>query len=368
MSRKLWIAALCGFSFMASAQIADLPPSAEPGKCYVKCVTPDIYETVQEKVMVRPGYTKLEVVPAEYKTVDKKILIKPESKRYEFEEAEFEVYYEEFRTEEIYHNIKVKAATFTNDVEKIEIKPEIGRWEYRSYANCESDNPADCKVLCWVEYDPTYETVAVKRLDKDAYTVKNEAGGKVIKVKKYRKTKPASYKEIKVPAEYRTIPKRVLVKDETTKATNVPAEYKTVTVEKLKQKGGVAKWEEVACELVDFNILPIYYNLGSAALTSAAKKVIDEKIYSLMKQEPLIRVEIASHTDARGSKASNKDLSQRRARSVVNYLISRGINSSRLVAKGYGEERLVNRCADGITCTEKEHAQNRRTEFRVISY
>ena len=45
----------------------------------------------------------------------------------------------------------------------------------------------------------------------------------------------------------------------------------------------------------------------------------------------------------------------------------RGINSSRLIAKGYGEERLLNRCADGVTCTEKEHERNRRTEFRVLS-
>jgi outer membrane protein OmpA-like peptidoglycan-associated protein len=51
----------------------------------------------------------------------------------------------------------------------------------------------------------------------------------------------------------------------------------------------------------------------------------------------------------------------------VNYLIARGINSSRLVVKGYGEERLINRCADGVTCTEKEHERNRRTEFRVLS-
>lgn len=119
---------------MGMAQIADLPPSAEPGKCYVKCVTPDLYETIEKKVMVRPAYTRLEVVPPEYKTVEEKILIKPESKRYEFEEAEFEVYYEDFRTEEIYHNITVKEATFSNAAEKIEIKLEIGRWEYRSYA------------------------------------------------------------------------------------------------------------------------------------------------------------------------------------------------------------------------------------------
>jgi len=69
----------------------------------------------------------------------------------------------------------------------------------------------------------------------------------------------------------------------------------------------------------------------------------------------------------RGSKTSNQALSERRAQSVVNYLIAKGINNSRLVGNGYGETRLKNRCADGVSCTERDHASNRRTEFRLIN-
>ena len=86
-----------------------------------------------------------------------------------------------------------------------------------------------------------------------------------------------------------------------------------------------------------------------------------------MKNKPYITIEISSHTDSRGSGGANQELSESRARSVVNYLIARGINSSRLVAKGYGENRLLNRCANGVSCTEKEHERNRRTEFRILS-
>lgn len=365
---KTTLIAMLGFSAVAIAQTGDLPPSAEPGKCYVKCVTPDIYETVEERVMVRPAYKKLEVEPAQYKTVTERVLIKPESKRYEYVPAKFETYYEDMRVEDEYNKVSTTAASFKPDAEKIEIEPKIGRWEYRSYADCESENPADCKVLCWVEYDPVMETVPIQKLKNDASTSKTTAGGKVIKVKKQRIVQKAQMKEIKVPAEYREIDTRVLVKDETVKETNVPAEYKTVKVEKLKQKGGVGKWEEISCDLIEYNLLPIFYELGSARLTAKSKQVINEKIYDLMKDKPLVRVEISSHTDSRGSSASNKSLSERRAQSVVNYLIARGINSSRLVARGFGEERLVNRCADGVACTEKEHQANRRTEFRVISY
>jgi len=350
------------------AQSGDLPPSAEPGKCYVKCVTPDIYETIEEKVKVRPAYEKLEVIPAEYKTVTEKVLIKPESKRYEYTPAKFETYYEDMRIEDQYNKITTSAATFKPSSEKVEVEPKVGRWEYRSYADCVSENPADCKVLCWVEYDPVFETVSTQVIDKDAAYQKTPTGGKVIKVKKQRIVQKAQMKEIVVPAEYQEITKRVLVKDEAIKETDVPAQYETVEVERLKQKGGVGSWEEIACELVEYNLLPIFYELGSARLTPESKNVIEEKIYKLMKERPLIRVEITSHTDSRGSDASNMELSERRAQSVTNYLISRGINSSRLVARGFGETRLVNRCANGVACTEKEHQANRRTEFRVISY
>lgn len=116
------------------------------------------------------------------------------------------------------------------------------------------------------------------------------------------------------------------------------------------------------------NILPIYYELGSARLTSASKKVIDERLLSLLNAKPNIRIELNSHTDSRGNAAANQALSQARANAVVNYLVAKGIKKSRLEARGYGETRLKNNCADGVKCTEAQHQQNRRTEFRVIGY
>jgi len=59
-------------------------------------------------------------------------------------------------------------------------------------------------------------------------------------------------------------------------------------------------------------------------------------------------------------------LSERRAKSVVDYIISRGISPERIVSKGYGETRLVNDCGNGVKCTEEEHQQNRRTEILIL--
>jgi outer membrane protein OmpA-like peptidoglycan-associated protein len=81
---------------------------------------------------------------------------------------------------------------------------------------------------------------------------------------------------------------------------------------------------------------------------------------------PAVRVEIAVHSDARDGADAAK-LDQRRADAVVDYLVGKGVKRDRLVAKGYGFSKLKNHCAPGVTCTEEEHAENRRVEFTVTS-
>ena len=74
---------------------------------------------------------------------------------------------------------------------------------------------------------------------------------------------------------------------------------------------------------------------------------------------------MGSHTDSRATFDYNNKLSQRRANAAVTYIISKGIDPARITAKGYGESQLVNGCSDNVPCTEDQHQQNRRTEFKV---
>ncbi len=113
-------------------------------------------------------------------------------------------------------------------------------------------------------------------------------------------------------------------------------------------------------------IKDIYYELDKADLRPESKKGLDS-LYSILMAYPTIQIEISSHTDSRGSNAYNDDLSQRRAESVVRYLeTTKKVPSNRLVARGYGEVKLLNKCADGTACSEEEHQINRRTEFRIL--
>jgi len=109
----------------------------------------------------------------------------------------------------------------------------------------------------------------------------------------------------------------------------------------------------------------IYYDFDKWNIRADAAVELD-KLVKIMTDNPTIWIELGSHTDSRGKDNYNLDLSQKRAESAVQYIISRGINKNRITAKGYGETQLLNKCANGVNCTEEEHQLNRRTEFKIV--
>ncbi len=105
----------------------------------------------------------------------------------------------------------------------------------------------------------------------------------------------------------------------------------------------------------------IYYDLNKADIRPDAALELN-KLVKILKDNPAIRIELSSHTDSRSSDEYNLTLSQQRAQAAVDYLVSQGIAADRMVAKGYGETKLLIPNAQ----TEEEHQTNRRTEFKVI--
>ena len=114
-----------------------------------------------------------------------------------------------------------------------------------------------------------------------------------------------------------------------------------------------------------FKIDNIYYDFDKYNIRADAKPELDKLVQIL--KENNINVELGSHTDSRGTVKYNEKLSQNRAESVVKYIIASGIDSSRIEAHAYGEQQLINKCADGVNCAPAEHQANRRTEFKVTS-
>ena len=109
----------------------------------------------------------------------------------------------------------------------------------------------------------------------------------------------------------------------------------------------------------------INYDVAKYEVPSTAVPQLS-KLATLLKKNRDIKIELSSHTDSRGDLSSNQTLSQKRSEYIVNFLVSAGVNANQMVAKGYGETKLLNECGDGATCTEEQHEKNRRTEFRIL--
>lgn len=110
----------------------------------------------------------------------------------------------------------------------------------------------------------------------------------------------------------------------------------------------------------------IYYDFDKADILPDAEKDL-QFLVDLMNKYPDMKIELSSHTDAQGRDDYNEKLSQRRADSAKAWMVAKGIVADRIVAVGYGEKFILNRCKNGVECPDEEHRYNRRTEFKIIA-
>ncbi|WP_286965421.1 OmpA family protein [Flavobacterium sp. UBA4854] len=109
---------------------------------------------------------------------------------------------------------------------------------------------------------------------------------------------------------------------------------------------------------------PIYFDYDLWYIRKESKVILG-RVVELMKKYPDMKIEIGSHTDSRGNEKYNADLSQKRANSTREFIIQSGIDSKRVVAKGYGESVPIIKCKTDESCSEEEHELNRRSEFVI---
>lgn len=146
-----------------------------------------------------------------------------------------------------------------------------------------------------------------------------------------------------------------------------PIEMKQIAVNKVAVKPVKIANINIGADLVKLLHIPMnFFDLGKATIKKSSEPQL-LKVVGALNQYPKLILDIRSHTDSRSSSESNQILSDKRAQSTRDWLISKGVDPSRLTAKGYGETQLVNKCADGVKCTEQQHQLNRRSEFIVVA-
>jgi peptidoglycan-associated lipoprotein len=116
---------------------------------------------------------------------------------------------------------------------------------------------------------------------------------------------------------------------------------------------------------VVFTLENIYYDYDKWDILPESEVELNN-LFDILTQYPNMKIELSSHTDARGKDAYNLSLSEKRAKSAVAYLLGRDIQKERIKAIGYGETKLTNHCVNGVTCSDEEHRKNRRTEVKII--
>lgn len=109
----------------------------------------------------------------------------------------------------------------------------------------------------------------------------------------------------------------------------------------------------------------IYYDYKKWDIKPEAAQELT-KLAKILIKNPHIRIELSSHTDSRGSDKYNLELSEKRAQSARDFLLSLGVNPAQIESKGYGETQPVNHCINNVNCSEEEHAKNRRTEVKIL--
>jgi hypothetical protein len=202
----------------------DVPPNAQPGKCYARCQTEDQYGFNTRQVINSPKMTKRIKLPALYTTVYDTVEIRPQSTRSESIPAQ----YETIRQQRM-------------------VSPTTTKWiKGKADAGCLSADPSDCQVMCLVEVPAVYTAVTKRVLKQNAYS-----------------------RSIYVPMEYKIVAKQVKTQNEKYTEQVVPATYKSVQERYLITKGGYQGWREILCgtDLTTAKITSIQRALKAAGFT-----------------------------------------------------------------------------------------------------
>lgn len=191
------------------------------------------------------------------------------------------------------------------------------------------------------------------------------------KIKTFESDSEGKYvAELEPFQEYKLVSKKTdLIKKTEIVLPMKPFEKKEMVTELINEKQIVVEDNIVDLEEGKdlsklLRLKPIYFDVNGFNLRATSKIELD-KIVQLMKDRPNILVQVNSYTDSRGKDDFNMKLSKNRAKTTVDYIIKTGVEPNRLSHEGFGETHLVNQCSNGVKCSEKEHEQNRRSEFII---
>ncbi len=228
------------------AAMTELPPEVKPGECYVRVKVPAKYETIEERLLVKPESVRYEIMPAEFKMVEKEVVVKPESITYEIVPAEYES--KEFEVVVAPEHTQITATEPEFQSEENKVETRAARLVLKLDANPLSAGGllSNGEVLSLAQDPAEVKTYTRSLLIKPAQVKQEKVAPAIEKIATQVLVKPAEVKEVKVPAEIRKLMVRELVRPATKKEIKVPAEYTTVTRSRLVSPERIV-WQRILC-------------------------------------------------------------------------------------------------------------------------
>ena len=245
-------AAPAGYAADTRENAALFPPDAKPGHCYARVLLPATYDVSEEKVLISPAETKIQIEEARYEWVEEAVLVKEASTRLETVPAEYETVTEKVLVKPEGRRLVNVPAKYKTIKERILDKPAHTVWKRGrgpiDNALKTTYDESTGEVMCLVEVPATYRTIEKRILVTPATTKEVIMPAEYKTVTKKQLKTPAGTREVTVPAEYETVRVQKLIEPAREQTVEVPAQYETVS-KRAKLTDEKLAWREVLCDV-----------------------------------------------------------------------------------------------------------------------
>jgi hypothetical protein len=225
----------------------NFPINAQPGECYARVVSPPKFETKTEKVLAKAETERIEIIPAQFQYVEEKVLVKPAGKKIvEIIPPVYKTVEEAVLVKAASEKIEQVPAVYREEEEKQLIKPATTAWK-KGRGPIEKYDGLTGEIMCLVTIPAEYRTIKRRVVASPATVKRIPIPAEYSTIKRQELLKPAEVREVETPAEYKTVRTLKMVSPAQEKRIPIPAEYQTVASQVLVSEG-TAEWKSILCE------------------------------------------------------------------------------------------------------------------------
>ncbi|MEM7221857.1 MAG: peptidoglycan-binding domain-containing protein [Pseudomonadota bacterium] len=235
-----------GVQYVNSSGSELLPPNAKAGECYARVFVPSTYKTVSERVLKNEASERVEVIPAKYEWVEEEVLVREESERVEIVPATYKQVTEQVLVRPASERLETVPAVYETVSEQILVREAYTTWK-KGRGPIEKIDQATGEIMCLVEVPAEYKTVTKRVLATPETVRKIPVPAQYETVTKTVVDQAATTRTVKIPAEYGTVKVSKLVEPASERRIPIPAEYQTVNKTEQVSEGHL-QWRSILCE------------------------------------------------------------------------------------------------------------------------